>query len=56
MYKILISIEKYLNLPSLMNFQNLSFAARNDKLKKKINSMRQIIMTNAIKLVTCYRH
>lgn len=33
MYKSLISIEKYLNLPYLMNLKNLSFAASNDRFE-----------------------
>lgn len=55
MYKNLISIEKYLNLPSLINLQNLSFTASNDKFEK-FNSGRQMIISNAIKLLACDKH
>ena len=38
-----------------MNFQNLSFAASNDKFEK-FNSARQMMMSNAIKLLACEKH
>lgn len=52
MYKNLFSIEKYLNLTSLLESELCSYYDKFEKLR----SPRQITIKNAIKLLACDKH